>query len=361
MLYSLLYPLASKFSIFNVFQYITFRAMFATLTALIITMLIGGIVTDMLRRWKLAQISKGYEPRRHKAKEGTPTMGGILIIGSSLFATLLWADLSNIYILLVLIVYLGFGFVGFADDYVKTIKRNPEGLKGKTKLIFEIIISLVVVYLLMLLDPTGKATQVTVPFFKNVVLDIGWLYLPFAVFVIVGTSNAVNLTDGLDGLVTMPAITVFAVYGLFAYIMSNYTFTNYLYLPHIPQTGELTVFCGAMFGAGLGFLWFNTFPATIFMGDVGSLSIGGSLGVIACMVKQEILLVIAGGLFVVEALSVILQVGYFKITKGKRLFRMAPLHHHFELKGWSEPKIIIRFWIISFILAILALSTLKLR
>lgn len=361
MLYNLLYPLSSQFTFLNVFQYITFRTMFATLTALIITMLIGDIVTDMLKRWKLAQITKGYEPKRHKAKEGTPTMGGIMIIGTTVLSTLLWADINNHYIILLLILFVGFGAVGFADDYVKTIKRNPEGLHGKTKLVYEIIISTIVVYLLIMLDNSGKITSITLPFFKNFIIDINWFYLPFAVFVIVACSNAVNLTDGLDGLVTVPAITAFAVYGLFAYIMSNYTFTSYLYLPHLPQTGELAVFCGAMFGAGLGFLWFNTFPATIFMGDVGSLSIGGSLGLIACMVKQEILLVIVGGLFVVEALSVILQVGYFKITHGKRLFRMAPLHHHFELKGWSEPKIIIRFWIITFILAILAISTLKLR
>ena len=361
MLYNLLYPLSSQFTFLNVFQYITFRTMFATLTALIITMLIGDIVTDMLKRWKLSQITKGYEPKRHKAKEGTPTMGGIMIIGTTMISTLLWADVTNHYIILLLILFTGFGAVGFADDYVKTIKRNPEGLKGRTKLVYEIIISTIVVYLLIMLDNSGKVTSITLPFFKNFIIDVSWFYLPFAVFVIVACSNAVNLTDGLDGLVTVPAITAFAVYGLFAYIMSNCTFTNYLYLPHLPQTGELAVFCGAMFGAGLGFLWFNTFPATIFMGDVVSLSIGGSLGLIACMVKQEILLVIVGGLFVMEALSVILQVGYFKITHGKRLFRMAPLHHHFELKGWSEPKIIIRFWIITFILAILAISTLKLR
>ena len=361
MLYNLLYPLSSQFSFLNVFQYITFRAMFATLTALIITMLIGSVVTDLLKKWKLAQISKGYEPKRHKEKEGTPTMGGIMIIGTTLLVTLLWADITNHYIILLLILFVGFGIVGFADDYIKTIKRNPEGMRGKSKLVYEIIISTVVIYLLIKLDNSGKATSITLPFLKNFIIDIKWFYIPFAVFVIVGTSNAVNLTDGLDGLVTVPAITAFAVYGLFAYIMSNYTFTSYLYLPHLPQTGELAVFCGAMFGAGLGFLWFNTFPATIFMGDVGSLSIGGALGLIACMVKQEVLLVIVGGLFVVEALSVILQVGYFKLTHGKRLFRMAPLHHHFELKGWSEPKIIIRFWIITFILAILAISTLKLR
>lgn len=362
MLYNLLYPLSSQFSIFNVFQYITFRTMFATLTALIITMLIGGVVTDMLKKWKLAQISKGYEPKRHKSKEGTPTMGGLMIIGTTVFATLLWSDITNHYIILLLFVFISFGIVGFADDYIKTIKRNPSGLRGKTKLVYEIILSIIAVLLLMQLDNTGKVTQIAIPFFKNVSIDIGWFYLPFAVFVIVGTSNAVNLTDGLDGLVTIPAITAFGVYGLFAYVTSNYMFTNYLYLPHMPQVGELAVFCGAMFGAGLGFLWFNTFPATIFMGDVGSLSIGGSLGFIACMVKQEILLVIVGGLFVVEALSVILQLGCIKLTNGRRkIFRMAPLHHHFELKGWDEPKIIIRFWIVAFILAILALSTLKLR
>lgn len=361
MLYNLLYPLSSQLSFLNVFQYITFRTMFATLTALVITMLIGNVVTDLLKKWKLSQITKGYEPKRHKAKEGTPTMGGIMIIGTTALSTLLWADITNHYIILLLILFVGFGLVGFADDYIKTIKRNPEGMRGKSKLVYEILISTIIVYLLIKLDNSGKVTSITLPFLKNFIIDIKWLYLPFAVFIIVGTANAVNLTDGLDGLVTVPAITAFGVYGLFAYIMSNYTFTSYLYLPHLPQTGELAVFCGAMFGAGLGFLWFNTFPATIFMGDVGSLSIGGSLGLIACMVKQEILLAIVGGLFVMEALSVILQVSYFKITHGKRLFRMAPLHHHFELKGWSEPKIIIRFWIITFILAILAISTLKLR
>ena len=340
MLYNLLYPLSSQLSFLNVFQYITFRTMFATLTALIITMLIGNVVTDLLKKWKLSQITKGYEPKRHKSKEGTPTMGG-----------------TNHYIILLLILFVGFGLVGFADDYIKTIKRNPEGMRGKSKLFYEILLSTIIVFLLIQLDNSGKVTSITLPFLKNFIIDIKWLYVPFAVFIIVGTANAVNLTDGLDGLVTVPAITAFGVYGLFAYIMSNYTFTSYLYLPHLPQTGELAVFCGAMFGAGLGFLWFNTFPATIFMGDVGSLSIGGSLGLIACMVKQEILLAIVGGLFVMEALSVILQVSYFKITHGKRLFRMAPLHHHFELKGWSEPKIIIRFWIITFILAILAIST----
>lgn len=361
MLYNLLFPLSAEMSFFNVFQYITFRTMFATLTALIITMLIGGIVTDMLKKWKLSQISKGYEPKRHKQKEGTPTMGGLMIIGTTVISTLLWADITNHYIILLLILFVLFGAIGFADDYIKTIKRNPEGMHGKTKLVLEILISTVVVYLFMKLDKTGNATSIVIPFFKNFTLDLGWLYLPFAVLVIVGASNAVNLTDGLDGLVTVPAITSFAVYGVFAYVTSNYTFSNYLYLNQIPSVGELAIFCGAIFGAGLGFLWFNTFPATIFMGDVGSLSIGGSLGLTAVFVKQEILLVIVGGLFVVEALSVILQVGYFKLTHGKRLFRMAPLHHHFELKGWKEPKIIIRFWIISFILAIIALSTLKIR
>ena len=361
MLYNLLYPLSAEMSFFNVFQYITFRTMFATLTALIITMLIGGIVTDMLKKWKLSQISKGYEPKRHKQKEGTPTMGGLMIIGTTVLSTLLWADLNNHFVILLIILFVLFGAVGFADDYIKTIKRNPEGMHGKTKLILEIIISSVVVYLFMKLDKTGVATSITIPFIKDFSIDLDWFYLPFAVFVIVGTSNAVNLTDGLDGLVTVPAITSFAVYGIFAYVASNYTFSSYLYMNHMPSVGELAIFCGAIFGAGLGFLWFNTFPATIFMGDVGSLSIGGALGLTAVMVKQEILLIIVGGLFVVEALSVILQVGYFKITHGKRLFRMAPLHHHFELKGWSEPKIIIRFWIISFILAILAISTLKIR
>ena len=366
MLYQIFYPLRESFFGFNLFRYITFRTAGAVATALILVLLFAPNIIEKLRKLNFGQVVRDDGPETHLVKTGTPTMGGIMIMGTTVLSTLLWADITNHYIILLLILFLCFGTVGFADDYIKTIKRNPEGLRGKIKLILEIIISTGIVILLIILDNSGKVTSITLPFLKNFIIDIKWLYLPFAVFIIVGTANAVNLTDGLDGLVTVPAITAFGVYGLFAYIMSNYTFTSYLYLPHLPQTGELAVFCGAMFGAGLGFLWFNTFPATIFMGDVGSLSIGGSLGLIACMVKQEILLAIVGGLFVMEALSVILQVGYFKLTGGrenggKKLFRMTPIHHHFELKGWSEPKIIIRFWIITFILAILAISTLKLR
>lgn len=361
MLYNLFYPLAEYFSLFNVFKYITFRAMYATLTALLITMLIGTLATNLLKRWKLSQIAKGYEPKRHKAKEGTPTMGGLIIITSSVIATILWADLQNHYIWITLFVYLSFACIGFADDYVKTIKRNPEGLSGKLKFCLEIVIALVAVALIIVFDKSSVGTILTVPFFKNVVFNLSWFYLIFATVVIVGTSNAVNLTDGLDGLATMPIVIAFATYAVLAYITGNIIFSEYLNLPYIRGAGELTVFCGAMLGAGLGFLWFNSYPATIFMGDVGSLSIGGALGVTACIIKHEILLLIVGGIFVLETLSVILQVGYFKLSHGKRLFRMAPLHHHFELKGWSEPKIIVRFWIITVILALVALSTLKLR
>ncbi len=361
MLYNLLYPLAEHISVFNVFRYLTFRTMYATITALLLTMLLGSIVISLLKRWKLAQIPKGYEPKKHQAKQGTPTMGGLLILMASVTATVLWADIFNHYVWVALFVYIGFGAVGFADDYVKTIKRNPEGLSGRVKIAYEMIIATCAILILMYFDRSNVATMLTVPFFKSVYFDLSWVYLLFGVFVVIGTSNAVNLTDGLDGLATMPAVTAFGTYALLAYIAGNLVMTEYLHQPFIRGAGELSVFCGAMVGAGLGFLWFNSYPATIFMGDVGSLSMGGALGVVACMVKQEFLLLIVGGIFVVETLSVMLQVAYFKATGGKRLFRMAPLHHHFELKGWSEPKIINRFWIITFILALVALSTLKIR
>ncbi len=361
MLYNLLYPLAEYISVFNVFRYLTFRTMYATITALLITMILGSIVIELLKRWKLSQIPKGYEPKKHLAKQGTPTMGGLLIMMSSVLATLMWADIFNYYVWIALFVYVGYGAIGFADDYVKTIKRNPEGIRGRTKLFYQVLIALVAISLLMYLDGSLIATTITVPFFKSIYFDLSWFYILFGVLVVVGTSNSVNLTDGLDGLATMPAVTAFGTYALFAYIAGNIVMTEYLHQPFIRGAGELTVFCGAMAGAGLGFLWFNSYPASIFMGDVGSLSMGGALGIVACIVKQEILLLIVGGIFVVETLSVMLQVVYFKATGGKRLFRMAPLHHHFELKGWSEPKIINRFWIITFILAIVALSTLKIR
>ena len=361
MLYNLFRPLAEYFTVFNVFKYLTFRTMYATLTALLITMLIGTLATNLLRRLKLSQITKGYEPKRHKAKEGTPTMGGLIIIAASFTATILWADLSNHYIWITLFIFLGFGCVGFADDYIKTIKHNPEGLSGRFKLVLEIVMAAIAVVLLTLLDKSGSAEILTVPFFKKLVFNLSWFYIIFAVIVVVGTSNAVNLTDGLDGLATLPAVIAFATYAVLSYVTGNFVFSEYLSLPFVKGVGEVTVFCGAMIGAGLGFLWFNTYPATIFMGDVGSLSIGGALGIVACMVKHEILLLVVGGVFVMETISVVLQVGYFKLTHGERLFRMAPLHHHFELKGWSEPKIIVRFWIITVILALIALSTLKLR
>jgi len=361
MLHALLYPLAESFTIFNIFKYLTFRSMYATVTALLITMLIGTVVTETLRRWHISQINKGCEPERHKKKEGTPTMGGLIIIFAVSVSTILWTDLKNYYVWITLLVFILFGCIGFADDYIKTVKSNPQGLSGRIKFVLELIISAIAIFLIMKVDETGISTTIYLPFFKNVVFDISWFYIFFGSLVVVSTANAVNLTDGLDGLAIMPIASSFMAYAIFAYIAGNLFFSEYLHIPYLRNTGELTVFCGAMVGAGLGFLWFNTFPATIFMGDVGSLSMGSALGIVACIVKQEILLVVVGGVFVFETVSVILQVGYFKFTGGKRLFRMAPFHHHLELKGWSEPKIIVRLWIISVILVLIALSTLKLR
>ncbi len=361
MLYNLLYPLAEHLSFFNVFRYITFRTAYAIVTAMLIMLVFGTMITEMLRKWRLSQISKGFEPKRHKAKEGTPTMGGLIIALATVVSTLLWADMSNRFIWIVLFVYVGFAMIGFADDYVKTIKRNPLGVSGKTKLVLESVVALVGITLVVMTMPSNNQFLIMLPFFKNMALNLSWVYIFFAWFIVVGTSNAVNLTDGLDGLAIMPAVISFGAFGVLAYVAGNVIYTNYLSIFYVKDAAELTIFCGAMAGAGLGFLWFNAYPASIFMGDVGSLSIGAALGMVAIMVKQEIMLLLVGGLFVLETLSVILQVGYFKLTKGKRLFRMAPLHHHFELMGWSEPKIIVRFWIVSFIFAIVAMSTLKLR
>lgn len=298
-------------------------------------------------------------PQSHLTKKGTPTMGGVLIIFAVLISTLLWANLSINYVWLVLLVTLGYGLIGFIDDYSKLADKSSKGIPGKTRLTAEIIIALFVSFILYF-NP-GFNLQVTIPFFKTILPDIGWGYLLLSTFIIVGAANAVNLTDGLDGLAIGPAVICFATYILFAYFAGNVKVASYLRVAHISGSGELAVFCGALVGAGLGFLWFNTYPAEIFMGDVGSLSLGGALGTVAIITKQEILLAIVGGIFVLETFSVIFQVGYFKLTGGKRILRMAPLHHHFELKGWAEPKVIVRFWIISILLALVAISTLKLR
>jgi phospho-N-acetylmuramoyl-pentapeptide-transferase len=298
-------------------------------------------------------------PQTHHQKAGTPTMGGTLIIIAVALSTFLWADLTNNFVWIALLVLLGFGAIGFADDYLMQVKKRSKGLTGKGKLILQTMIALLTGYL-VILSP-NFTTQVPVPFFKQLAPDLGWLYVLFAALVIVGASNAVNLTDGLDGLAIGPVIIASVTYMIFAYVAGHIKIAEYLQINYVTGSGEIAIFCGALAGAGLGFLWFNAYPAQVFMGDVGSLALGGSLGTVAVITKHEILLVLVGGLFVIEALSVIFQVGFFKMTKGKRIFRMAPLHHHFELKGWPEPKVIVRFWIIAIALALISMSTLKLR
>ena len=313
---------------------------------------------------KLAQMQVGQYirddgPKTHLDKAGTPTMGGTLIILSVVVSILLWSDLTNFYVWITLFVVVGYGLVGFIDDYLMQVKKQSKGLSVRTKLVWQAIIALIAGFLVYI--SPDFSTQITIPFFKNVSPDFGWGYIIFAAFVIVGASNAVNLTDGLDGLAIGPVIIAATAYMFFAYVAGHVKIANYLQINYVPGSGELAIFCGAIVGSGMGFLWFNTYPAQIFMGDVGSLSLGAFLGTVAVITKQEILLVLVGGLFVIEALSVIFQVSFFKMTSGRRIFRMAPLHHHFELKGWPEPKVIVRFWIIAIALAMLAMSTLKLR
>jgi phospho-N-acetylmuramoyl-pentapeptide-transferase len=358
MLYHLLYALHTQISLFNVFRYITLRTIYATLTALLITFLLGPRVIRLLHRHQIGQHIREEGPRSHYSKAGTPTMGGILILFAVTAATLCWADLTNLYIWLTLLVTLGFGFIGFMDDYLKLVKKRNKGLSPRAKFLLQFLFALIPAVILYFFN---YDTRLNIPFFKTVTPDLAWGYMLLAVFIIVGTSNAVNLTDGLDGLAIGPATIAFATYLLFCYLSGHLKIAAYLQIPYVPGSGELAVFCGALVGAGMGFLWFNAYPAQVFMGDVGSLSLGAALGTVAVITKHEIVLVLVGGLFVVEALSVIFQVGYFKMTHGKRIFRMAPLHHHFELKGWTEPKIIVRFWIIAVILSLLSISTLKLR
>jgi phospho-N-acetylmuramoyl-pentapeptide-transferase len=358
MLYHLFYPLASNLKILNIFKYLTFRTIYAMITALIVCFVLGPWIIRRLEGMQAKQIIRTDGPESHLEKQGTPTMGGLIILTAIILPTLLWADLTNSYIWITLFIVVGYGLIGFIDDYLKVVKKNTKGLSARQKMFWQVLLAGSVAVLLYLLPGFNK--MLYVPFFKNFHPDLGIFFIPFVTLVIVGSSNAVNLTDGLDGLAIGPVTINAATYMLFSYIAGHATLSAYLQIPRVVGAGELAVICGAMVGAGLGFLWFNSYPAEVFMGDVGSLSLGGTLGVIAVLTKQEILLVIVGGIFVIEALSVIFQVGSYKY-RGKRIFRMAPIHHHFELKGVAEPKIIVRFWIITIILALVAISTLKMR
>jgi len=362
MLYQILPNLSDDFGALRLFQFITLRTGGALLTALVISLLLGNKVIAWLRSMQGAgQPIRTDGPEHHiVTKAGTPTMGGVLILLAVTITTLLWADLSNGYVWTVLLVTLGFGALGFADDYLKVARRNSKGLSGRTRILCEIVMALAAAFMIASIagDPLG--TSLALPFFKDVLINLGWVFLAFAVFVIVGASNAVNLTDGLDGLAIGPIIISAMSFGIIAYLAGNAIYADYLQLPLVPGSGELAVLCGSLVGAGLGFLWFNAPPAMVFMGDTGSLSAGAALGATAVVAKHELVLVIIGGLFVLETVSVIVQVVSFKLT-GKRVFRMAPIHHHFEKKGWAEPTIVIRFWIIAIVLALVGLATLKLR
>ncbi|MBI1205692.1 MAG: phospho-N-acetylmuramoyl-pentapeptide-transferase [Azospirillum sp.] len=361
MLYNLLYPLSDQFGPLNLFRYLTFRTGGAVVTALLISFLLG----PRLIRWLKKKQGEGQPirtdgPETHLKKKGTPTMGGLMILVAVIVSTLLWTDLTNAYTWIVLMVIVGFGMVGFGDDYLKLTKRNTKGLPGKLKLVAQVSVATLAAVLVVELTAEPMSTGIAIPFFKGVLIQLGWFFVPFAVFVMVGASNAVNLTDGLDGLAIVPVMIASSCFGLIAYLAGNAIFANYLQINHVPGSGELAVLCGALVGASLGFLWFNAPPAMVFMGDTGSLSMGGALGSISVVTKHEMVLAIIGGLFVLETVSVIVQVASFKLT-GKRVFRMAPLHHHFEKKGWAESTVVIRFWIIASILALIGLSTLKLR
>jgi len=359
MLYKLIYLLQADFSWLNVFRYITFRTILSALTALILSFIFGGWAIRKLGAMQVSQYIREDGPPNHQSKQGTPTMGGCLILPAIAISTLIWVDLENIYVWIVMFVIISFGGIGFADDYLKVTRKNSKGLKAALK--FSLQIAAALVTALMLYYYTDFNSCLNLPFFKKVYPDLGWFYIPLIVFIIVGSSNAVNLTDGLDGLAISPIIVAFGSYLVFSYLAGHVKISEYLQIPYVSGAGEISALCGAVAGAGLGFLWYNAYPAEIFMGDVGSLSLGAVLGTVAIITKQEIVLILVGGLFVFEALSVIFQVAYFKLTGGQRIFRMAPIHHHFELKGWPEPKVIVRFWIIAIILALFSFSTLKLR
>jgi phospho-N-acetylmuramoyl-pentapeptide-transferase len=358
--FELLNYLVPYISAFNVFKYITFRTALAALTALGVTMMIAPYVIRWLQKISMTQQIRDDGPKTHYSKAGTPTMGGIIIIVAITIAMVLWGNLRNIYVWLVLFSMIGFGAIGFIDDYLKAVKKNPKGLRALYKFGAQMVLALLIGVFLYTNPYDPYSTMLSVPFFKKWLFELGIFYIPFSVLVIAGSSNAVNLTDGIDGLaIGLVAIAAVANAAL-VYLSGHIAFAKYLQLLYLPGTGELTVFCGALAGASLGFLWFNSYPAQVFMGDVGSLSLGGALGTLAVLAKQEIVLTVVGGIFVIETLSVALQVASFKLT-GKRIFKMAPIHHHFELMGWSEPKVIVRFWIAGIILAFFSLATLKLR
>ena len=362
MFYHLLYPLHTTWSVLNVFQYITFRASYATITALLICFIFGGWVISKLEVMQIGETIRSDGPAHHRAKAGTPTMGGVLIIAAIVLPTLLWGDLTNRFIQLALLGTVWMGLLGFVDDYLKVIKKRPKGMIGRVKLAGQVGYGLLLGSFL-LSEPLvpGLATSTNVPFLKDVLINLGIVYLPLIILVVTGASNAVNLSDGLDGLAIGLAALAFGGFAGLAYVTGNTIFADYLNIIYMPGAGELTIYCASVVGASLGFLWFNAHPARIFMGDTGSLALGGALGTVAILIKRELLLVLIGGVFVVEALSVMLQVAYFRWRGGKRIFKMAPLHHHFELIGWSETQVVVRFWIIGILLLLLSMSTIKLQ
>lgn len=360
MLYALTEYLSQYNSGFNLFGYLTFRSILGTLTALGIALMVGPTMIKKLKHLRIGQVVRDDGPESHFSKAGTPTMGGTLILTAILASTLLWGDLESKYIFLLIIVLSGFGIIGWVDDYKKIVLGNSKGLASRYKYLYQSLLGLGVVVYLYLSATVPQDTQLIIPFFKNFVMDMGLAYIVFGYFVIVGSSNAVNLTDGLDGLAILPTVLVAGALGVFAYLTGHVYFSDYLNIPYISGAGEIVVFCGAIVGAGLGFLWFNAYPAQVFMGDVGALALGAALGLIAIIVRQELVLVIMGGIFVMETMSVMIQVAAYKLT-GRRVFRMAPIHHHFELKGWPEPRIIVRFWIITVVLVLIGLASLKVR
>ncbi len=360
MLFALFELLAEHYSFFNVFQYLTLRAICAVLTALTISLMVGPVMIRKLRYHQIGQTVRQDGPPTHFDKVGTPTMGGLLILASVIFATLLWADLTNRYVQITLFTCFFFGVIGWYDDYQKLVNKDPKGMGSSNKFLSQSIVAAIAAVFLYYTAETPIETSLIIPFFKGVVWPLGILFVPLTYFVIVGTSNAVNLTDGLDGLAIVPTAMVAGALAVFCYLSGNAIFSEYLQIPQIAGAGEVAIFCAALVGAGMGFLWFNTYPAQVFMGDIGSLSLGASLGVVAVIVRQELVLFIMGGIFVLETVSVILQVFSYKMF-GKRIFRMAPIHHHFELKGWPEPRVIVRFWIISLVLVLIGLATLKVR